>query len=53
MPTFLKFGRVFRSFEYDAKEASYKDDFNNIQIKSKADFYLDNNIKIVNGMINI
>ena len=44
----------FGHFEYDAKEACYKDDFNNIpKLNQKADFYLDNNIKIVNGMINI
>ncbi|WP_395046723.1 M14 metallopeptidase family protein [Flavobacterium sp.] len=46
--------RYFGHFEYDAKEAVYKDDFNNIpKLNQKADFYLDNNIKIVNGMINI
>ncbi len=44
----------FGHFEYDAKKASYKDDFGDIpKLNQKADFYLDNNIKIVNGMINI
>ena len=44
----------FGHFEYDAKGALYKDDFDNIpKLNQKADFYLDNNIKIVNGMIKI
>ena len=44
----------FGHFEYDAMEACYKDGFNDIpKLNQKADFYLDNNIKIVNGMINI
>ncbi|MDI6034400.1 M14 family metallopeptidase [Flavobacterium sp. LB2P84] len=44
----------FGHFEYDAKEALYKDDFDNIpKLNQKADFYLDNNIKVVNGMIKI
>ena len=44
----------FGHFEYDAKGALYKDDFGNIpKLNQKADFYLDNNIKIVNGMIKI
>ncbi|MFV8344724.1 M14 metallopeptidase family protein [Flavobacterium sp. ZB4P13] len=44
----------FGHFEYDAKGALYKDDFDNIlKLNQKADFYLDNNVKIVNGMIKI
>jgi hypothetical protein len=44
----------FGHFEYDAEGALYKDDFDSIpKLNQKADFYLDNNIKIVNGMINI
>jgi len=44
----------FGHFEYDAKGALYKDDFDNIpKLNQKADFYLDNNIKFVNGMIKI
>lgn len=44
----------FGHFEYDAKGAHYKDDFDSIpKFNQKADFYLDNNIKIVNGMIKI
>ncbi|MFV8378779.1 M14 metallopeptidase family protein [Flavobacterium sp. LB3R33] len=44
----------FGHFEYDAKGALYKDDFGNIpKLNQKADFYLDNNIKVVNGMIKI
>ena len=44
----------FGHFEYDAKGASYKDDFDNIpKLDQKADFYLNNNIKFVNGMIKI
>jgi hypothetical protein len=44
----------FGHFEYDAKEALYKDDFDNIpKLNQKADFYLDNYIKVVNGMIKI
>ncbi|MGO4903857.1 M14 family metallopeptidase [Flavobacterium sp. W20_MBD1_R3] len=40
--------------EYDAKGALYKDDFDNIpKLDQKADFYLDNNVKFVNGMIKI
>ncbi|TDD73946.1 M14 family metallopeptidase [Flavobacterium caseinilyticum] len=41
-------------FEYDAEGALYKDDFDSIpKLNQKADFYLDNNIKVVNGMIKI
>jgi hypothetical protein len=44
----------FGHFEYDAKGALYKDDFDNIpKLNQKADFYLDNSIKFVNGMIKI
>ncbi|RYJ52100.1 peptidase M14 [Flavobacterium petrolei] len=44
----------FGHFEYDAEGALYKDDFDSIpKLNQKADFYLDNNIKIVNGMIKI
>ena len=44
----------FGHFEYNAKGASYKDDFDNIpKLDQKADFYLNNNIKFVNGMIKI
>ncbi|MBC7747682.1 MAG: peptidase M14 [Methylotenera sp.] len=44
----------FGHFEYDAKGALYKDDFDSIpKLNQKADFYLDNNIKVVNGMIKI
>ncbi|MCK8142736.1 M14 family metallopeptidase [Flavobacterium sp. I-SCBP12n] len=39
-------------FEYDAKGASYKDDLDNIpKLNQKANFYLGNNVKFVNGMI--
>ena len=44
----------FGHFEYDAEGAVYKDDFESIpKLDQKADFYLDNNIKFVNGMIKI
>lgn len=44
----------FGHFEYDAKGALYKDDFDKIpKLNQKADFYLDNDIKFVNGMIKI
>ena len=44
----------FGHFEYNAKEALYKDDFDNIpKLDQKADFNLNNNIKFVNGMIKI
>lgn len=44
----------FGHFEYDAEGALYKDDFESIpKLNQKADFYLDNNIKFVNGMIKI
>ena len=44
----------FGHFEYDAEGALYKDSFESIpKLNQKADFYLDNNIKFVNGMIKI
>ena len=44
----------FGHFEYDAKGALYKDDFGNFpKLNQKADFYLDNDVKFVNGMIKI
>lgn len=42
----------FGHFEYDAQGATYYDENNNIpKLNQKADFYLDRNIEIVNGMI--
>lgn len=42
----------FGHFEYDAKGASYEDDFDNVpKLNQKADFYLNNDVKFVNGMI--
>ncbi|MFH6942672.1 M14 metallopeptidase family protein [Flavobacterium sp. FlaQc-50] len=42
----------FGHFEYDAEGASYSDDFNNFpNLNQKADFYLNKNIKFVNGLI--
>lgn len=39
-------------FEYDAKGAAYKDEFGSFpKLNQKADFYLENSIKIVNGLI--
>jgi hypothetical protein len=39
-------------FEYDAKESAYKDEFGSFpKLNQKADFYLENSIKIVNGLI--
>ncbi|MWB96272.1 peptidase M14 [Flavobacterium sp. GA093] len=39
-------------YEYDAKGATYSDDFTNFpKMDQKADFYLDKNIKFVNGLI--
>ena len=44
----------FGHFEYDAEGALYRDNFESIpKLNQKADFYLDKNIKIVNGMIKI
>ncbi len=45
---------VFGHFEYDAHEALYEDAEGNIpKLDKKADFFLDKNTKIVNGMIKI
>ena len=42
----------FGHFEYNAQEALYSDDFDNIpKLGEKGDFYLDKNVKIVNGLI--
>jgi hypothetical protein len=39
-------------FEYDAKEAKYGDEFGGFpKLNQKADFYLENSVKFVNGMI--
>ena len=44
----------FGHFEYDAEGALYRDDLEDIpKLNQKADFYLNNNIKVVNGMIKI
>lgn len=44
----------FGHFEFDAKGALYQDDFDSVpKLNKKADFYLDNNIKIVNGLVKI
>ena len=44
----------FGHFEFDAKGAEYKDEYNNFpKLNQKADFYLDNDIEFVNGMIKI
>ena len=41
----------FGHFEYDAKDAYYSDEEDDIpKLNEKADFYLDKNIKIVNGL---
>ncbi|OXA90952.1 M14 family metallopeptidase [Flavobacterium hercynium] len=41
----------FGHFEYDAEGASYTDDFGNIpKLNQKADFYLNKNVKFVNGL---
>ncbi|WP_269225370.1 M14 family metallopeptidase [Flavobacterium eburneipallidum] len=40
----------FGHFEFDGKGAFYSDNFNNIpKLDQKADFYIENNIKFVNG----
>jgi hypothetical protein len=40
-------------FEYDAKEAAYKDNEGDFpKLNGKADFYLENSIKFVNGLVN-
>jgi hypothetical protein len=42
----------FGHYEYDAKGASYKDDFTNIpNINQKANFYLNNDLHFVNGLL--
>jgi hypothetical protein len=39
-------------FEYDAKEAKYKDEFGGFpELNKKASFYLENSIEFVNGLI--
>jgi hypothetical protein len=44
----------FGHFEYDAQEALYQDEKDNIpKLNQKADFYLNKNIKIVNGTIKL
>jgi hypothetical protein len=41
-------------FEYDGKGAQYKGSFGGFpKLNQKADFYLDNNVQFVNGMIKI
>ncbi|BFM44867.1 M14 family metallopeptidase [Flavobacterium sp. CFS9] len=42
----------FGHYEYDAKGAGYSDDFGSFpKLNQKADFYLDKNVKFVNGLI--
>jgi hypothetical protein len=42
----------FGHVEYNAEGATYRDDKNNFpQLNQKADFYLGNNVKVVNGVI--
>ncbi|PWB20818.1 M14 metallopeptidase family protein [Flavobacterium sp. HTF] len=42
----------FGHFEYDGEGASYSDEYTNFpKLNQKADFYLDKNIKFVNGLI--
>jgi hypothetical protein len=44
----------FGHFEYDAKGASYSDDQDNIpKLGQKAEFYLSEKVKIVNGLPNV
>ena len=44
----------FGHFEFDAKEACYLDDTDNIpRLNQKANFYLDNKIKFVNGLVTL
>jgi hypothetical protein len=41
----------FGHYEYDAQGADYSDDFNNIpKLNQKANFYLNKNVKFVNGL---
>lgn len=42
----------FGHFEYNANEAQYKDEYDNVpKLGQKADFYLDNNVKFINGLM--
>ncbi|WP_264550950.1 M14 metallopeptidase family protein [Flavobacterium sp. N2038] len=42
----------FGHYEYDAKDALYSDDYDNLpKVNQKADFYLNKNVKFVNGLI--
>lgn len=44
----------FGHVEYDAEEALYKDDYDNFpKLNQKANFYLNNNMKFVNGLVKI
>ena len=44
----------FGHFEFDAKGALYQDEIDNFpKLNQKANFYLDNNVKFVNGLMNI
>jgi hypothetical protein len=44
----------FGHVEYDAKEALYQDDLDNFpKLNQKANFYLNNNMKFVNGLVKI
>ncbi len=46
--------KYFGHFEYDAKGAFYHDEYENFpKLNQKANFYLDNTIKVVNGVISI
>ena len=51
----VKIGEIddfFGHFEYDGKGASFKNDFGEFPLlNQKADFYLDNHLKFVNGLI--
>jgi hypothetical protein len=41
----------FGHFEYDGKGAKYSDDFGDFpKLNQKADFYLNKNVKFVNGL---
>ncbi len=44
----------FGHIEYDAEEALYQDDYDNFpKLNQKANFYLNNNMKFVNGLVKI
>ena len=44
----------FGHIEYDAEEALYQDDLDNFpKLNQKANFYLNNNMKFVNGLVKI